>query len=239
VLVLGGFIVAAVALVSGTSGFGFGLLATPLLLLSGFSLPFVVTVNLLITVAARLSVVARLRRSLDRRRAALLVGGSIPGLVVGAIVLDAVDGQTLRIVAGATVMAAAAALLFAERHPPRVHGAAAPLAAGFAGGVLGTSTSLLGVPPALLLARQRLAAASFIADLALYFVVTGTLGLVVLAAAGRFEGDAAEAFLYWLPGVLVANAIGTTIGLGLPQRAFRLGTLTLAFAAGLLTVATA
>jgi hypothetical protein len=239
VLVLGGFLVAAVALVAGTSGFGFGLLATPLLLLSGFSLPFVVTLNLLVTVAARLSVVARLRGAVDPARAALLVGGSIPGLYVGARILDAVDAHDLRLVAGVAVMAAAAAILYADRHPQRVHGSAAPLAAGFAGGLLGTSTSLLGVPPALLLARERLAAASFIADLAVYFVVTGTLGLAVLAAAGKLELDAGRAFLYWLPGVLVGNAIGTTIALRVPQRTFQLAALGLAFAAGALTAATA
>ena len=238
-LVLGGFLVAAVALLAGTSGFGFGLLATPLLLLSGFSLPFVVTLNLLMTVAARVSVVARLRRSIDARRAALLVAGSVPGLYVGATILGAVDEDVLRVVAGVAVMGAAVAVLYAERHPPRVPRPAAPVTAGFLGGLLGTSTSLLGIPPALLLARQRLAAASFLADMAVYFVVTGTLGLAVLAAAGELELAAGRAFLYWLPGVLVANAIGTTIGLRLPQRAFRLGTLTLAFAAGALTAATA
>jgi hypothetical protein len=108
---------------------------------------------------------------------------------------------------------------------------------GFGFGLL--ATSLLGVPPALLLARQRLAAASFIADLAVYFVVTGTLGLAVLGLAGTLELDAGRAFLYWLPGVLLANAVGTSIGLQAPQRAFQLGTLALAFAAGALTVATA
>lgn len=238
-LVLGGFLVAAVALVAGTSGFGFGLLATPLLLLSGFSPPFVVTLNLLMTVAARVSVAARLRGSVDPRRVALLVGGSLPGLYLGARILDAVDAHELRVVAGVAVMGAAAALLYTDRHPPREHGPAAPVAAGFLGGVLGTSTSLLGVPPALLLTRQRLAAASFIADLAVYFVVTGALGLAVLGAAGELERDAGRAFLFWLPGVLVANAFGTTIGLQVPQRAFQLGSLTLAFAAGALTVATA
>ena len=49
-LVLGAFLAAGVALLAGTSGFGFGLLAIPLFL-AGFSLPFVVTANLLVSVA--------------------------------------------------------------------------------------------------------------------------------------------------------------------------------------------
>lgn len=238
-LVLGGLLVAAVALLAGTSGFGFGLLATPILLLSGFSLPFIVTLNLLASVATRVSVALRLRRSIDPRRAALLVGGSVPGLYVGARVLGAVDATTLRVAVGLVVMAAAASLLYAERHPPRVRGRGAPVAAGFLGGLLGTTTSLIGVPPALLLARQRLAARSFFADMAVFFVAAGGIGLVVLALDGDFDGGAAKAFVYWLPGLLLGNAVGTTLGLRVPERVFRLVTLTLAFVAGAATVASA
>ena len=93
-LVLGGLLAAAAALLAGTSGFGFGLVATPALLLSGFSLPFVVTVNLLITLATRFSVAWRLRHAVSRRRAALLVAGAIPGLWVGSRTLGAVDEPT-------------------------------------------------------------------------------------------------------------------------------------------------
>ena len=238
-LLLGGFLVAAAALLAGTSGFGFGLMATPLLLLSGFSLPFVVTVNLLVSVATRISVAVRLRRSVDPVRAALLVGGCVPGLYAGARILGSVEAGTLELVAGVAVMAAAAALMYAERHPPRAPWRGAPLAGGFLGGVLGTTTSLIGVPPALLLARRRLAAAPFFADMAVYFVATGAIGLVVLALDGDFDTRATEAFAYWLPGVLVANAIGTSVGLRVPERAFRLATLALALAAGAATVASA
>jgi len=239
VLVLGGVLATAIALLAGTSGFGFGLLATPALLLVGFSLPFVVTVNLLISLATRISVAFRLRRSIDGRRVALLLAGVLPGLWVGARTLAAVDEHAVKLVVGLVIMAAAAALAYADRHPPREHGAAAPVAAGFLGGVLGTTTSLIGVPPALMLARRRAGAASFFADLAVYFVAAAALGLVLLAAAGRFDGDAARAFAYWLPGVVAANVVGTTVGLRVPPGALRWLTLGLAFAAGAATAATA
>src|SRR4051794_41825130 len=79
-LVLGGVLAAMAAFLAGASGFGRGLVATPLLLLSGFSLPFVVTVNLLISLATRISVVWRTRTSITWRRAGALVGGAVPGL---------------------------------------------------------------------------------------------------------------------------------------------------------------
>lgn len=239
-LVLGGFLAALVALAAGTSGFGFGLLATPLLLLAGFSLPFIITVNLLVAVATRVSVGYRLRASIEPRRVVLLVAGSIPGLWVGARLLGAADEHTVKVGVGVVVTAAAAALLYAEQHPPSLEPRDALVSvAGFFGGLLGTTTSLIGVPPALLMARRRLGARQFMADMSVFFVATGSVGMIILAFDGDFSRDGARAFLWWLPGVLVANAVGTTLGLRLPARAFRLVTLTSALVAGVVTAATA
>jgi len=238
-MILGGFLAAAAALLAGTSGFGFGLVATPALLLTGFSLPFVVTVNLLISLATRVSVAWRLRHAVRRKQAAILVGGAIPGLWIGSWTLGAIDAHTLKLVVGMTVAAAAGALAWADRRPPRPRAAGLGAVAGFLGGLLGTTTSLIGVPPALLLARRRLATATFIADLSIYFVATAGIGLAVLAAQGHFNESAGRAFVWWLPGVLVANAIGTSAGLRAPAPVFRRLTLGLAFVAGIVTALTA
>lgn len=234
-LILGGFLAAAAALLAGTSGFGFGILATPALLLSGFSLPFVVTLNLVVSAATRVGVAWRLRHAIHRRRVALLVGGALPGLWIGSLTLGALDEHDVQLAVGAIVAVSAVALAWADRRPPQPRIRGLNLAAGFAGGLLGTSTSLIGVPPALLLARRRLATASFFADLSVYFVATAGLGLIVLGLEGHFSGSAARAAVWWLPGALVANAIGTSIGLRLPGRTFRWLTLALAFAGGVAT----
>lgn len=238
-MILGGFLAAAAALLAGTSGFGFGLVATPALLLTGFSLPFVVTVNLLISLATRLSVAWRLRHAVRRRQAAILVGSAIPGLWIGSRTLGAIDGHTLKLVVGLTVAAAACALAWADRRPPRPRPVGLEAVAGFSGGLLGTTTSLIGVPPALLLARRRLATATFFADLSIYFVATAAIGLAVLAAEGHFNESAWRAFVWWLPGVLVANAIGTSAGLRAPAATSRRLALGVAFAAGIVTALTA
>ena len=238
-MILGGFLAAAAALLAGTSGFGFGLVATPALLLTGFSLPFVVTVNLLISLATRVSVAWRLRHAVRRKQAAILVGGAIPGLWIGSRTLGAIDAHTLKLVVGLTVAVAAGALAWADRRPLRPRAAGLGAVAGFLGGLLGTTTSLIGVPPALLLARRRLATATFIADLSIYFVATAAIGLAVLAAQGHFDESAGRAFVWWLPGVLVANAIGTSAGLRAPAAVFRRLTLGLAFVAGIVTALTA
>lgn len=237
-IVLGGVLVTIAALLAGASGFGLGIMAVPLLLLAGFSLPFIVTAILLISLATRISVVWRLRRSIDRRRSAMLAGAAVPGLVVGAVLLQSTDDHVLRIAVGSGVACAALALAITDRRPPRRQFRGMYAVAGFAGGILGTSTSLTGIPPALLLTRRGIATTTFLADLAAYFIATASIGLGILAVDGHLSRSGAEAFLWWLPGVLVANLVGTSVALRLPRTTFRALVLALAFVAGIGTAAT-
>src|SRR5207249_8613189 len=65
----------------------------------GFSLRFVVTVNLLISLATRVAVMWRTRTWITWRRAAALVGGAVPGLWVGSVALGRVDPRDVRVAA--------------------------------------------------------------------------------------------------------------------------------------------
>src|SRR5919199_1341464 len=78
-----------------------------------------------------------------------------------------------------------------RRRSPRFRGLT--VLAGFLGGFLSTTTSLIGVPPALLLARRRLAQSSFFADMAAYQLAAAALGLGVLAWRGHFDTRAGRA----------------------------------------------
>jgi uncharacterized membrane protein YfcA len=232
--------VIAASFLGGVTGFGYSLVATPLLLLLGFPLPFVVTVNLALAFVTRMPVAYRFRSDLCRRRVTGLIVGSIPGLWLGVQVLEAVPESTIKLGAGLVVMAVALHLWRAESAPaPTRQLPGAPLAAGLAGGFLGSSTSLNGVAPVLLLARDRASPRSFLADLALYFVVSNGIGLLVLLADGALEPDAlAPAFLVWLPGSLLANWVGTLVGPRLPEAGFRRATLAIVFVAGAVTAVT-
>jgi uncharacterized protein len=239
-LVVGALGVAAASFLGGVTGFGYSLVATPLLLIAGFPLPFVVTVNLALAFVTRLSVAYRFRRSMWPRRVALLVGGSVPGLWLGVTVLRVVDAETIKIAAGIITMIAAVLLARAVSAPPPPRVPGAPVVAGFFGGFLGASTSLNGVAPVLLLARDKASPRSFLADLAMYFVASNAIGLAILSIQGELREDAlSEAFLLWLPGSIVGNWLGTTLGPRLPEVAFRHLTLAVVFVAGGVTAITA
>src|ERR687896_1749204 len=172
-LLAGAFVVAAASFLGGVTGFGYSLVATPLLLILGFDLPFVVTANLALACVTRISVAYRFRSDARPSRAAGLIAGSVPGLWLGAVVLTTVDVSTIKLGAGLVVMAAAVLLWRALTAPPPPRELpGAPVAAGFAGGFLGAATSLNGVAPVLLLARDKAAPRSILADLALYFVAS-------------------------------------------------------------------
>ena len=240
-LLAGGIAVALASFLGGVTGFGYSLVATPLLLLDGYSLPFVVTANLALAFVTRLSVAVRFRRSAWPRRVALLVGGAVPGLWLGTEVLRTVDATTIKIAAGIITMIAAVLLARSvNAPPPRRSLPGAPVAAGFLGGFLGAATSLNGVAPVLLLARDKASPRSFLADLAMYFVGANAIGLLILAAQHTLRPDAlSPAFLVWLPGSLLGNWLGTTLGPRLPERAFRRLTLVIVFVAGGVTALTA
>jgi uncharacterized membrane protein YfcA len=67
-LLAGALVVAAASFLGGVTGFGYSLVATPLLLLLGFDLPFVVTANLALACVTRLSVAYRFRSDAKPRR---------------------------------------------------------------------------------------------------------------------------------------------------------------------------
>ncbi len=239
-LIAGGVSILLASFLGGATGFGFALVATPLLLLIGFPLPFVITANLSLALVTRVMIVVRFHGDVAPPRVIGLILGAVPGLWIGTQVLTGVDESTIKLCAGVVVMAAALLLLRSMTAPPPKPIPGAPLAAGFAGGFLGSTTSLNGVAPVLLLARDQVSPRSFIADLAVYFVVTNALALVLLALEGALARSALyPAFLLWLPGSLAGNWLGTVVGPRLPERTFRRITLLIVLVAGGVTALTA
>jgi uncharacterized protein len=207
--------------------------------LSGFSLPFVVTANLTLSLVTRIAVARRLRDHITWPRATLLVAGSIPGLYLGARTLTGVDPRPIKVAIGVLVMALAVLLVRASRGaaPGAVPGGG--LWAGFFCGFLGAVTSLNGVAPALLLTRDRLPPVALIADLAAYFVISNTIGLGVLTATGGISTRALwPACVLWVPGAVAGNLAGVAVAPQVPEQHFRRLTLAVVFVAGAVTIAT-
>ena len=212
-LLAGALVVAAASFLGGVTGFGYSLVATPLLLLLGFDLPFVVTANLAVACVTRISVAYRFRSDAKPRRAAGLIAGSVPGLWLGAVVLTTVDVSTIKLGAGLVVMAAAVLLWRA------VDGAASPGVARRAGrgrvrrrlpgrGDLAQRRG----SRALARARQGSAAQRYRGSRPLlHRVERDRLGRPARRGRAR-DRCPVSGFFLWLPGSLAGNWAGTVIG---------------------------
>jgi uncharacterized membrane protein YfcA len=228
------------ATLGGITGFGASILSTPLLLLLGLPLRVIVIVNLSLVIVSRVTTAVRLRPYLSTRRPLLLVLGSVPGLYCGTLLAVHVDAAILKRAVGVICVATALFQVAVARRPAPAPIPGAALVAGYLGGVLSTTTSLNGIPPAILLARDRAAPRTFQADLALYFVCSNLIALAIIAARGTFIWHAlVPTAVVWMPAALAGNAVGTVLGGKLPDRIFRYLAFLLAAVAGAVTALTA
>lgn len=239
-LLLGALAVWVAAFLGGVVGFAYGLVALPLLLLLGVPLPDVVVINLLVGLTTRLIVVARRYGDINRRRTAVLILGSLPGILLGLVLRDVVDVETIQLGAGVVTVLAVAALVYRQRHAPlgpatEAH-ASVVFTVGGLGGFLGATTSLNGIAPALLLTGSRTGARTLVADLAAYFVVGNVLTLVALLLSGHVpSGNIWPLLAVWIPAGLLGNFVGVSLGPSLPKLLFRRLTLTVIFVSGVLS----
>lgn len=238
-LALGSLAVLLATFLAGVVGFAYGLIALPLLLVIGVPLPIVILVNLLIGLVTRLGVVVRLRRRINMGRTALLVGGSVPGIAVGLLVRSAVSTRVIELAAG--VLTIVAVVVLSRLSPSDERSSTSrvvTLGAGGLGGMLGVTTSLNGVPPALLLFRERASANTVVADLGAYFVAGNALTIALLMLSrGAARLDAAWPLLaLWLPVGVLGQALGVALGGRMPHRAFRMILLVVAVASGIASV---
>lgn len=234
VLVLGGCVVLAATFLGGVVGFAYGLVALPLLLIVGVRLGDVVVINLIVGLASRLNVVARRNADVNWPRVRLLLLGSLPGILIGALTRSRLDTDPIQLAAGVVTLVTVAAMLRGGNQPrsrestPRM-----VLTAGGLGGFLGVTTSLNGVPPALLLTGERAAARNMVADLAVYFVLGNTLALLILSQSGQAPSAWVwPALLLWVPVGLAGNLIGVALGPRLPYVLFRRLTMAVIIASG-------
>jgi uncharacterized membrane protein YfcA len=213
-------IAAALAVLAGASlqsatGFGFAMLASPLL----FAL-----IGPQEAVAAG-SIVSTLVNVVtlggERRRPAPLPADvtviclcSIPGLALGAVALRVLPTQVLSLVVAAGVVAGLTVRVRAARRArtDRIAPAWSAPAAGLSSGVLSTSTGISGPPIILHLLGRGVAPGRLRDTFAVIFLVQGVLGIATLALAGTLRVPGSLGLL------IVAALAGQVLGRSLFAR---------------------
>ena len=206
-MLLAALAVAAGAALQAATGFGFSLIAAPLVFAAVEPAQAVGLMILLGTEVNALTLVGERRRPQPEvRESAAILAASLPGAVLGVAVLRALDPVALQFAVTAGVVGTLAARrLAAGRHTPFW---GAPIAGLFAGG-LTTSTTTSGPPLIVYLLGRDLTPVQMRDTLPLIFLGLSVVGVAALLVT-RIHGavPSAEQIAILVPVVVVAHIAG-------------------------------
>lgn len=202
-------VVFAIAVLRGFTGFGFALVAVPLLSLV-LEPVVAVPIVLLLEVVASLQLLPGVWRAVHWRAVLLLAAGAALGTPLGLHALAALPPDLMRgIIAGvvlATAVLLATGLRF--RATPRRW---MTVAAGLLSGLLNGGAAMSGPPIVLFFLASPTAISVGRASLVLYFLLTDMIGAGLAAASGLVTPDLVLLAGLLVPVLFVGQAIGTRL----------------------------
>ncbi len=216
--------VAAAALVQAASGFGFALIAMPLLS-SRIGVESALVLSSLVSLPTSVATAWVSRASLDPVVAKRMILGTLVGMPFGLVILSVAPEKALRLVVAGTVLALAAVL----RSGVRVRGrpSVVDVVAGLVSGALNTSVGTNGPPLVIALASRRTSAAPMRATLSTVFCVSGIVSLALFVGSGFVHTHDVRDAAVCAPGVILGWALGQRAFKGLNQARFELLTIVL------------
>lgn len=192
-------VVALAAAAQAVSGFGYSLLAIPVLSALTSSVDAVI-VTALASIPMSPLMLAGNRQHVDVGAAGRLGIASFAGMPLGLLLLDGVSDDALRLIIGGVVVVLATMLATGFHIERSFH--ALDVGAGFVSGILATSTGTQGPPLVFGLQARRLGADAFRSTLAAVFVLTGVVSLGAFVATGKVDRDRIGAGVVGVPFVL-------------------------------------
>lgn len=212
------------------AGFGFALLAMPVMTIA---LPVdrsLVIVTLLSSITTAVQAVL-LRAHTDRVLARRLTLASFAGMPLGLVALNVVDDTPLRIALGVSVLIATAMLV---RQVSLAHvGPGLDVGAGFVSGVLNTSLGTNGPPLVFDLQSRGLDPDRFRATIQTVFAAGNLLAVPMFVANGKVTGAGLTGAAIAVPAWVSGLALGRPARRHVAGPRFRVLVLSLLFAAGL------
>src|SRR5919199_4062354 len=209
------------ATVNGSLGYGFSSLTVPVAVLFYANRVLNPALVLVEVVVNTYSLWVN-RRGLPRvwRRALPILGGLLPGVLVGSVLLAAVNPGTIKVLTYAALLPLILLQAAGYRHHIRAERAVGvPLGAGI--GVLYSVTTISGPPLALMLNNQGYAREDFRASLALIRIAESSLTAIAYAVLGLYTLQTGSMLALIAPSVLVGVPLGAYLIRRLAAETFR------------------
>lgn len=206
---------------TGSGGFGFALVTTPILLWV-LPPPLIVLTNLAVTPALRVPLLWADRRHVLRGQAALIGVGGVLGLPLGLALLTRMDAQVLTFSAHLVIIGLSVTYLVGTERLPQLPdpGGLGRVLVGIGSGALNTSISISGPPLVLWLLNQQLSGRPFRATLSVVSLLLNLAGAVLLIRAGTADLAWLVVAAASLPAAALGAAAGHVVLERLPQAVF-------------------
>ena len=222
-------------LIHGLTGFGFALVAVPIMIIF-ISPKIVVPVVLIYSILVSIIIMIEARKWIRLKRIWPIMVAAIFGIPVGTYLLVVLDVSTLRMFIGAVIIPFAIALLTGfQKQIKNEKLALAPI--GFTSGFLCASTTLSGPPVILFLLNQGVEKQTFRANLVVYFAMTNSAAIIAHAFAGIIVREVFNYTLWFLPTAILGTLVGIKLALKASEKVFRNVALVIIIIAGLLSIA--
>jgi uncharacterized membrane protein YfcA len=190
------------------AGFGFALLAVPLMTLA-IEPKIAVVVSTLTGIFVTSWQAYKDRALADKVLVKRMTIGAYLGMPLGLIVFLTVDDNVLRFLLGVAVLVAA--ILLALRVNLHHVGPRLDYGSGFLSGVLATSLSTNGPPLVFVLQARQLPAVTFRATISTVFALSNIGGLALFIASGEITRDGIVAAAVTVPAMLFGQLLGFPI----------------------------
>lgn len=229
-------VVFVAAVTSGLAGFGLAIISIPPLLLL-YEPATVVAVIKVLTIGTTWIIMVDAWRSISWRWIARLVPTALIGLFVGTWLLQVLEADAIRVIAGSVVFVLALVLLTWQPHEVQERGWMVP-ALGLVSGTGSTAVGLSGPPVVLYFTVIGVGKDMLRATIATYFVALDVVGLPTLVTRGVVSGDDLKLALAIAPVAVLGRLVGIRLVRFVSPLAFRRATLGLLLITGTVSIVT-
>lgn len=222
------------AVIRGFTGFGFGISATPLLVLL-FPPAEIVPAILILEVLAGAQIFLRTRGHVDWKLLVPTLLGALVGIPVGTLALDRLDSGTMRLMIGLAVLLAATLLAWGLRfkaRPPRALCGSLGILAGIGSGAAG----IPGPPVIVLFLSSPISIAVGRASLSAFFLCVASISSASATWRGLMTLDSVVLGALLMAPLLIGNNLGDKLFAKVHEGTFRRVALLLLLAIGISTI---
>jgi uncharacterized membrane protein YfcA len=225
------------SIIQATTGFGFSLVAVPLL---SIFLPLKDFIPMLVLFSFLLSffLFKNLAGNYNKKRIIILAFSGLSSTIFGIFMLKFIDDNILKFAVGCIILISSVLMLFGIRVKVKVR-ILGDIIAGAVSGFLNGSVSLSGPPVILLLSNEGAEKETFRKTLTTYFLLLNFISLPIFFFNGLLTRDIVLKSLINLPALGIGMFLGLIIGNRISEGHFKKITLGMILVLGIMSIMSA